>query len=185
MYILDMPLLYKESSPSIANPGQPSNSNVCTMLQTLSEDNKDRLRKKFEIAHFVANSKLTFSKYAANCKLETRHGVDIGISYVNKNPGKIFCKYIAEARSIDLHKTVTDAKFFSILMDGSTDMGKIDDELFLVQWCDINATDEKNHCRMDYFTVARPESSDAKGLFQYLQSALQTICIHARTAKCW
>ena len=111
-HVYAMSLLYKESSPSIANPGEPSNSNVCTMLQTLSEDNKDRLRKKFEIAYFVANSKLAFSKYAAICKLETRHGVDIGTSYVNENAGKTFCKYIAEARSIDLHKTVTDAKFF-------------------------------------------------------------------------
>ena len=171
-HVYAMSLLYKESSPSIANPGEPSNSNVCTMLQTLSEDNKDRLRKKFEIAYFFANSKLAFSKYAAICKLETRHGVDIGTSYVNENAGKTFCKYIAEARSIDLHKTVTDAKFFSIRMDGSTDVGKIDDELFLVQWCDINATDEKIHSRMDYFTVA-------KGLFQCLQSALQTIGINA------
>ena len=105
--------------------------------------------------------------------------MDIGTSYVNENAGKTFCKYIAEARSIDLHKTVTDAKFFSILMDGSTDVGKIDDELFLVQWCDINATDEKIHSRMDYFTVARPENSDVKGLFQCLQSALQTIGINA------
>ena len=46
-------------------------------------------------------------------------------------------------------KTVTNAKFFSILMDGSTDVGKIDDELFLVQWCDIDEIDEKIHPRMD------------------------------------
>ena len=50
-HVYAMSLLYKESLPSIANPGEPSNSNVCTMLQTLSEDNKDRLRKKFEIAY--------------------------------------------------------------------------------------------------------------------------------------
>ena len=47
-------------------------------------------------------------------------------------------------------------------------MGKIDDELFLVQWCDINATDKNIHSGMDYFTVVRPESSDAKGLLQCL-----------------
>ena len=32
---------------------------------------------------------------------------------------------------------------------------------------------------MDYFTVARPESSNVKGLFQCLQSTLQTIGINA------
>ena len=48
-----MSLHYKESSLSVANVGEPSSSNICTMLQTLSEDNKDRLRKKFDIAYFV------------------------------------------------------------------------------------------------------------------------------------
>ena len=97
------------STRNIANPGEPSSSNACTMLQTLSEDNK---RKKFEIAYFFTNSKLVYSKYAAICKLKTCHELDIGTPYVNKNASKTFCKYIAEARIIDLHKTVTDAKFF-------------------------------------------------------------------------
>ena len=83
-HLYAMSLHYKESSLSFANAGEPSSSNICTMLQTLSEDNMDRLRKKFDIAYFVANSKLAFSKYAAICKLETRHGVDIGTSYVNE-----------------------------------------------------------------------------------------------------
>ena len=84
-----------------------------------------------------------FCKYAAICKLETCHGVDIGTSYLHKNAGKTCCKYIAKARIIDLHKTVRNAKFFSILMDVSTEAGKIDDELLLVKRCDIVATDEK------------------------------------------
>ena len=68
---------------------------------------------------------------------------------------------------------MTDTKFFSILMDGSTDVSKIDYELFLVQWCDVNGANEKIHSRMEYFTIFRPKSSAAKGLFDCLQSALQ------------
>ena len=42
--------------------------------------------------------------------------------------------------------TETDnAKFFSLLLDGSTDRGNIDDQLFLVVWCDRNGSDEKVH----------------------------------------
>jgi len=92
---------------------------------------------------------------------------------VNENAGKTFCKFIAETRMADLCREVTDTNFFSILMNGSTDVGKIDDELFLVQWCDVSVEDEKIHSRMEYFTVVRPKSGDAKGLFECLQSALQ------------
>jgi len=174
-----MSLHYRESSRSVANADKPSSSNVCTLLQRLSEDSKDRLRKQFDIAYFIVNNKLAFSKYTAICKLEACHGVDLGTSYVNENAGKTFCKYIAEARIGDLRKTVTNTKFFSILMGGSTDVGKIDNELFLVQYCDIDGIDEKIHSRMDFFTVSRPESGDAKGLFECLQSALQQIGISA------
>ena len=64
-------------------------------------------------------------------------------------------------------------------MDELTDVNKIDDELFLVQWYDIDGIDEKIHSRMDFFTVSRPGSGGAKGLFECLQSALQQIGISA------
>ena len=87
-----MSLHGKEPSGSVTNAGEPSCSTICTMLQRLSEESKDKLRKKFDIAYFVA----------AICKLEARHGVDIGASYVNENAGKNFCKFIAKARMADL-----------------------------------------------------------------------------------
>lgn len=40
-------------------------------------------------------------------------------------------------------------------MDGSTDKGNIDDELFLVLWYDIDGADEMVHTRMRFFAVAR------------------------------
>ena len=64
-------------------------------------------------------------------------------------------------------------------MDGSTDVGKIDDEIFLVQRCDTDEIDKKIHSRMDFFTVYRPESGDAKGLFKCLQIALKQMDIVA------
>lgn len=148
-----MSLHYKESTASVANVNEPSNSNIYMMLQILSEDIKARLRKQFDKAYFVVNNMFAFSKYTAICKLEAHHGIDIGSSYVDENSGKTFCKFIAETRIVDLRKTVTNAKFFSILMDGSTDVGKIDNELFLVQWCDIDRINEKVHLRMVFYSL--------------------------------
>ena len=57
-------------------------------------------------------------------------------------------------------------------MDGSTDVANIDDELFLVLWCDVDGSDEKVHTRMTFFAVARPEEVTGKGLFDCMQGAL-------------
>lgn len=67
-HLYAMSLHYKESTASVANVNEPSNSNICMMLQILSEDIKARLRKQFDKAYFVVNNKFVFSKYTAICK---------------------------------------------------------------------------------------------------------------------
>ena len=54
------------------------------------------------------------------------------VPYTNKAAATTFCHYIAQSRRLELMKTLSKAKFFSVLMDGSTDRGNVDDELFLV-----------------------------------------------------
>ena len=87
--------------------------------------------------------------------------------------------YITEAKQHDLLQKVTKAKFFSLLLNGSTDKGNIDNdnEILLVVWCDSDGTDEKVHTRMDYFSVSRPQSVTADGLFQVLEEGLQSLGI--------
>ena len=81
--------------------------------------------------------------------------------------------YIAKAKQHGLLQKVTKTKFFSLLLDGSTDKGNIDNEILLVVWCDLDGTDEVVHTRMDYFSVSRPQSVTADGLFQVLEKGLQ------------
>ena len=116
-------------------------------------------------------------KYPSICELERRHGVDIGISYVNRKAGVSFTHYIAEARRQDLVNTVGRDKFFSLLLDRSTDVGNIDNEVILVVWCDPRCEDEKIHSRISYFKVIRPKSVTGEGLFKVVEEALQSLGI--------
>ena len=145
----------------------------------LPDDSKAKLRVKFNIAHFVATEKLAFTKYPSICKLEEHHGVDVGTSYTNEVAGKSFCHYIAESRREDLSQCLSKATFYSLLMDGSTDTGNIDNELFLVLWCDVDGRDERVHTRMSFFTVSKPEAVTGKGLFDCMQGALGRLGIAA------
>ena len=91
--------------------------------------------------------------------------------------------YIAESRRQELIKKVADAAFFPLLLDGSTDMANIDNELMLIVWCDVNGSDEKVHTRSDYFTVVRPQSVSGEGLFKVLESGLQGLGINDISAE--
>jgi len=67
---------------------------------------------------------------------------------------------------------IANAKFYSLLLDGSTDTGNIDNEVLLVVWCDLDGHDEKVHTRMSYLKVARPKSVTGEGLFELVQDTL-------------
>ena len=142
---------------------------IVSALHRLSDNEKARLEKKFDIAHFVATEKLPFTKYASICALESKHGLDLSSSYKNEVAGKTFCHFNAEIRRNDLKRLFSNIKFFSVLMDSSTDKANMDNELILVIWCDTNGTDEKVTSKMTFLCVAQPTAATAMGLFDCLQ----------------
>ena len=156
---------------------------IARSLNSLPEDERRKLRTKFDIAYFVATEQLAYRKYPRICELEARHGVNLGSSYLHENAGKEFVHYIAESRRQDLLSTLSKAKFFSLMMDGSTDKSNADNELLLVLWCDTDGVNEKIHTRMSYLAIHKPQHVTAKGLFQSLQYGLQCLGIQSVTKE--
>lgn len=105
------------------------------------------------------------------------------MSYINENAGKELIHYIAESRRQELKQRLANAKFFSLLLDGSTDTGNIDNELLVVVCCDRDGSDEKIHTRMEYFTVVRPHLVTVQGLLEVLESGLQGLGIKEISAE--
>ena len=110
----------------------------------------EKLRVKFDKEYFVAT---TYTKQPKICQLETRHDVNIGTAYANENAGKDFMHYTAESRRRELKQTLANARFFSLLLEGSTDGGNVDDKVVLAVWCDCNRSDEKVHTWIKHFSV--------------------------------
>ena len=135
---------------------------IARALNRISDAEKDQLRHKFDIAYFMAIEKISFRKYPQFCELEARHGVAIGSVYTNGIACKSFTHFIAESQRRRLFEKLAQARFFSLLIDGSTDKGNADDEVFMVVWCDSSSADEKMHT---YFHVCRPKTVDANGCF--------------------
>ena len=62
-------------------------------------------------------------------------------AYRNEKSGKTFCHFNAESRRDHLNEILSKVHHF-LLMDGSTDTGNIDNEIFLVLWCDVDCDDQ-------------------------------------------
>lgn len=116
---------------------------------------------------------MPFSKYPSICVLEKRHGVDIGQSYLNANACKDFVHCIADIENEDLISAVAQAKFFSLLIDGSTDKSNADNEATLVVWFDPEGENEKVCTKIGYLTVYRPHHVTAEGLLETVNNSLR------------
>ena len=154
-------------------------SPITRSLNKLPSDERAKLRIKFDIAHFVATEKLPFTKYPKLCELQSHHGVSLGHSYTNDNAGKEFVHYIADSRRQVIRQTFDNANFFSVMIDGSTDVANIENELILAVWFDKNGSDEKVHTKVDYITTVRVPSASGEGLFKALESGMQVLGINS------
>ena len=67
------------------------------------------------------------------------------------------------------------ARFFSLQLDGSADAGNVEDEVFLVVFCDPNSEDGKVQVRNNFLTVRHPGRANAAGLLACLRAAMSCV----------
>jgi len=63
-------------------------------------------------------------------------------------------------------------KFFSIQIDGSTDSGNMEEDVFLVMYFDPHCKDGRISICEKFLAIRKPSHSNAKGLFECFKRAL-------------
>ena len=88
--------------------------------------------KKIEICYVLAREGLAFLKYPAFHALAEWQGVELGSSYKTADNAKLFIHFIAESQRQQFLQSlsISSTPFFSFLLDGSTDAGNVEQELF-------------------------------------------------------
>ena len=156
---------------------------IAKSLLVMDKALEGKMSKKFDICYVLAKENLAFRKYPAIHELETRHGVDLGQTYATKDSAKTFTHFIAESQRSAFIQSLSSAHFYSFLMDGTTDAGKIEDELVVIMsfFRDDSAGEVKSAAR--YFSVEEPEKADADGLIASLQKALRALGVENVLSK--
>ncbi len=147
---------------------------IAKALHTMDGSLQQTVKRKFEVAFMIAKENMSFTKMKPICELEERHGVDLGQGYKNNRACATFVDYTALEQRQGLVAALSQAKFLSLQADGSTDSGN---ELFLTVYFDPHDTDRQVHVRNKFFTVRRPDSGDAKGLFECFERAVAYVRI--------
>ena len=111
-----------------------SYSPIASGLLRMDDSLKQQLRNKFDMCYVLCKENMAFQKYPVIYELEMHHEVQLGSAYVTKDSAKIFTHYIAEAQHNNRF-LCTNTRFYSFVMDSSTDADRIKDELIMIVFC--------------------------------------------------
>ena len=147
---------------------------IARALSTMDEVSSEKMKKKFKVAFMITKNNMAVVKMKPIYELEERHGVDLG---QGNQACASFIEFIALDQRRSLVEALSRANFYSLHADGTTDSGNIKDELFLVVYLDHHAEldNRRVHIVNKFFSVRRPSSGDAKGLFDYLKQAVKYV----------
>ena len=120
----------------IQNPMEEDQTTLENSFKVVEKKVWEQTKKKFEVSYFVAKEEIPFTKYEKILNLEELHGVDIGATYRNNKACAEFVDYLGEDLNEKLAKDLTNANFYSVLSDGSTDCAVREQECMFALYFD-------------------------------------------------
>ena len=145
---------------------------IARALSTMNSHAEETLKRKFDVAYMLAKEGIAFNKIMPVCELMEHHKVDLGTGYKNTMACSTFVDYIARDMRATLSKAIQKSRFFSIEIDGTTDVANVEKELFLVLYFDSYSSDGSVHLRSPFLCVRQPNSVSTEGLYECFRKAL-------------
>ena len=113
-------------------PGPSQESALVKAFSVQEKGTRDKLVKLIETSYFIAKEELPFALFPKIVDLEKKHGVDLGNSYTYDKACGDFIDCIEQVEVNKLGETIANSKYFSILIDGSTDAANNEKEIVFV-----------------------------------------------------
>ena len=123
----------------------------------------------FRTAYTCVKEYMPFTKYEALCELQELNGIVLWDNYLSRKACARFVQSITEDIKGDLRSSIKNSRFVSILSDGSTDKGIIEEEIVYVRFVE----DGKPHTKL--VSVESPNSVDAAGIMTAIQDSIATL----------
>ena len=132
----------------------------------IAEDDRDILRVCFNTAYCLAKKERPFSDDQEHLNFQFKNGIKEFRCYKNDHAAADFTDSVADVIKNRLVKDLTNARYFSLLTDGSTDAAVIEEELVYVLF-----VDNEGHPTVKIFSIECPQHTNAKGLKETIELA--------------
>ena len=105
-----------------------------TALLSLNKAVVDKLEKIFRTAHALAKHNRPFADMTWISKLDRKKGLNIGETYTNDKSCRDIVHAIAETERQKIIAHAEDAKFISVMSDGSSDVSVTENEIIYIHF---------------------------------------------------
>ena len=121
----------------------------------------------FRSCHAIAKHSRPYSDLVWMSELDEIKGVDIGMTYRNDKQAKIFINMIAEVERKHLADLVQNAKFISLISDGTTDMSITEAEIVYVRFANEGTVTSQ------FVAIQNLPKADAQAISKAIIEAIQ------------
>ena len=112
-----------------------------------------------------------FSDFEYLCEVQKINGVALGSDHQNNDACTSFVKSISSVMFTNIKDRLSKAKFFSVMLDSSTDCSTTDQESILVRFIDPDTKQPTT----ELATIKSLETPNADGITTAIKSALKDI----------
>ncbi|XP_071964144.1 zinc finger protein 862-like [Antedon mediterranea] len=114
----------------------PKDTSMGKAIAKINASNFEILKKLFRTAYYVAKEEIALAKFPGLCKLQMANGVELKNTYINDHACGEFIKSMAHVQREKTTEELTaeNTRFLSVLSDGSTDSGIIEQEIVYVRY---------------------------------------------------
>lgn len=139
-------------------------------LLSMSKEVSQKMERLFDIAYFVAKREMPFTSFPHLCKLEMKHGVELGNAYINDKACKTFVTAIAGQLKHELSSKLQSSKFISVMADSACDVGvrEVED----VYACHL----VKGEIENSFVGLKACENGKAPGIKAAVETAMREVC---------
>lgn len=155
---------------ALAASENPEDAPMDRLLRAIPADAQPRLEKLFRSAYFVAFHNKPFSDFGIMGELQNLNGANLGSTYLNDHKCKEFINAIDDMFREEMKTVLTNSRMFSILCDGSTDSGTIEEEVFYVRFVRNGEVDTR------FLALRAVENGTASGIKSALWEAITEVC---------
>ena len=120
-------------------------------------------------SYFVVKEGMAFHKYPKIRALQQKNSLDLGQNYLSDIACGRFVSSMAEDIKLNLKSDVEDTRFLSVLSDGSTDAGILEEEIVYIRYLKENAPVTK------FAGIKNLQKGDAPGILKAIQDVLASL----------